>query len=410
MGEIVVIGAGVVGMACARALQRVGKSVRVIDRQAPGKGCSYGNAGHIAIDHVRPLARMDILAKVPGMLFNQLAPLCLRWSALPQMLPWFLRFAFAARPSQVARGTAALGDLLGRATDAWRDELRECGASDLLISNGHIAVYENPRSRAATRLDIMRAHGVRVDELSGDQAREMVPGLTPKVMNAAYFPDASHVVNPYRVVVALAEAFTRAGGAIVEDEVVDFARADGAVQAVVTRNGRWPADQVVLAGGCETVDLARKLGAKVPTAAERGYHMMVVDSNLKLTMLVAAADRSFAITPLDAGVRLAGTVEFAGRDGAPNWRRAEILFEQLKQVFPGFQGKAGERWFGHRPTLPDFLPAIGALGGVPNAYVATGHQHLGLTLAAVTGRLIADMATGRANADYQPALSPARFG
>lgn len=409
--RIAVIGAGVVGVACARALQQAGWQVALFDPAAPGALCSFGNAGHIALDHIRPLARPDVLTAVPRMLTTPLGPLTLRWQGLPAMAPWLARFAAAARPARVAAGTAALAALLATALSAWQTMLQQAGLSGMLLQEGALNVIETPRglASAATEGRILVAHGVPFLDLSAAEVKERLPGLPAPVSGGRLFPQAAHAVNPFQLVQALAERFVADGGELVNAPVTGFQRTGGHITAIVTPGSQRPVDTVVLAAGLASAGLARQLGLVLPMTAERGYHVMLPVGALPVTLPTTFNERGFVVTPMAHGMRLAGTVEFGAAGQPPNWARADILVEQARRLF-GIPVEAVERWQGDRPTLPDYLPAIGRVEGAQNLIVAAGHQHLGLTLAACTARIVtALLADTPAGLDLTP-FNPNRFG
>lgn len=409
--DIVVVGAGIVGLSTARALQRSGHRVTVLDRDEPGQGCSFGNAGHIAIDHVIPLARLSNVVRAPAMLLNRLGPLTIKAQAFPALVPWIARFLRASLPDQFARGTKALGELLGQSRAAWVDEVATSDLDRFFRTDGALLVYESERAfaKAAGDRKTQQAHGVRVETIDGDEARRLAPGLGPAIKRATVFPDDGHVIDPLGVVRALAEAFAKDGGRLEKSTVTGFEAFENAVFAVKTEQSARPADVVVLAAGVETRAIAAMFGLHLPLAAERGYHLMLDRSQVGFDIAVTSAERSFVMTPMLDGFRLAGTVEFARPDDPPTWERAEILARHLRVLFPEIQPRELSRWMGRRPTLPDFLPAIGRAPGLANVLIATGHQHLGLTLAPITARLIDDLVAGRPpRVDLAP-FDPGRF-
>lgn len=408
-----VIGAGVVGMATARALQREGIAVTVYDPVPPGDSCSFGNAGHIATDHVRPLARHDVLARVPRMLTDRESPLVIRWGDLPAVLSFFARFAWAGRKSEVARSEAAMGETMPHALPAWRTLLADAKASELMIEKGSLIVYRQRANfdAAAEERAIMRRHGVRVQEISGDEARARAPGLSPAVEAGVYCPDTAHVADPHQIVVRLAEAFVRDGGRIEAAKVQRLAIADGRITTLVTDAGEKPAGTwVALCGGVDSAALLRPLGVKAPLVAERGYHLMLEGLDPGFDIPVSSGEQGFVLTPMAKGLRLAGTVEFGRRDSPPNWYRADRLLTQAKVLFPDLAPGPTSRWMGRRPTQPDFRPSIGRVPRVDNLLVGFGHNHVGLTLAAITGMTLASLAMQRRSAIPLEPFAVERFG
>jgi glycine/D-amino acid oxidase-like deaminating enzyme len=410
--DIAVIGAGVVGICCARVLQRQGHRVTVFDPEPPGSGASFGNAGHIAIDHIRPLARPDVLRGVPRMLVDPLGPLAIRWRDMPVLAPWLARFALAARPAQVRRGTTALADLLRGSAAAWAEEVRGSNLAGLFRAKGALVVYDSDRGFAAAAGEraLLQAHGIAVETMGGDAARALAPGLAAAIRAATYFPAAQHVADPHALVGGLAESFARDGGRIERLAVTGLALADGGVREVETPAGQRAFDTVVLAAGLGSRRFARLLGIALPLVDERGYHVMIEPTGARFEVPVTWGERGFVLTPMETGIRLAGTVELTAPDVAPTWQRAEILSRQARMLFPDLTGSETSRWMGIRPTLPDYLPVIGRAPRQRNLYLALGHQHIGLTTAAATARIIGALVAGGSPGIDIAAFAADRFG
>jgi D-amino-acid dehydrogenase len=408
--QIAIVGAGIIGMSAARALQRAGADVVVYDPEEPGAVCSFGNAGNIAIDHVRPLARLDVLATVPRMLLNPLAPLCLKPAGLPAAWPWLWRAAVAARPSQERIGTKGLAALLGAARAAWDDEITLSGLEDLFKTAGALVVYEQAESLASTAADaqILRDNGVRVDMLSAERINSLVPGLARPAAGGRFYPDAAHTIDPRGIVLRLAERFVAEGGTIRHEKVTGFLLADDRVAGIQTAARAEQVGAIVLATGLASRPLAEQLGARTPIGGERGYHV-VLQNGPPLDLSVTFAERGFIATPMAMGVRLAGTVEL-GAGEAPDWRRAESLLHHMRALYGRADFAEASRWTGDRPTLPDYLPMLGASPKARNAIFAFGHQHIGLTLGAITGRIVRDLVQGRPVTTDISACRTDRFG
>jgi glycine/D-amino acid oxidase-like deaminating enzyme len=408
--DIVVVGGGVVGLACARSLQRTGRRVTLVDEGEIGRGCSFGNAGLIAVDHILPLARPDVLSGAFRMLADPLGPLHVNWASLPSLMPWIARLAMAALPSPVHHGTHVLAALLRDAVPAWKRLTGSDGHAESFKSGGYLTLFESPRSAraAANENELLKDHGIRFHVLSPADIRERVPALTMEMCAGRYLPDATYTAEPFDVVRNLGRQFAADGGEVIEQRrVTEFAIESNTVTGIRLHDEEIPANQIVLAAGVGSRRLAQQLAVKAPLVRERGYHVMVPDE-IRLDTPLLFADRGFVATPMAAGLRLAGTVELGA--SAPNWQRADVLRRQAALLFSRPHLTGTSHWCGDRPTLPDYLPMIGPAPHHRNVVLAFGHQHLGLSLAAITAELVTDLVQGRAPRLDITALSTSRFG
>jgi D-amino-acid dehydrogenase len=403
--EITVLGAGIVGVATALYLQRDGHTVTLVDRDNPGEGCSKGNAGILATEYMFPLATPKTLRQVPRMLLDPRGPLCIRWRYLPRLLPWLLRFMACAKPKTVVASGRALVALLTGALDAYWPLLDQAGARALVHTNGWVYVYESEKSFVADReeRELQRQHGTNLKELTDRELHELVPALDRSIRRGVLFPDATHSVDPFRLVQVLAEDFQRRGGVLRRDIVTDVDVRNQSSIRVRTDSGYHETNTVVVALGAWSGELAARLGSRVPLDTGRGYHVMLPKPGIELALHVSFKEYKFIATPMEHGLRLAGTVEFAGLDAPPNYDRAHVLLQCGRELLPGLSSEDYTVWMGCRPTLPDSLPVISQSPTYPNVFFAFGHQHLGLTLGPITGRLIADQVAGRtSNIDLTP--------
>jgi D-amino-acid dehydrogenase len=410
---IIVIGAGIVGAATARTLQRDGHAVTLIDSAEPGRATSYGNAGFVAIDHLLPLSRPSVLRRVPRMLMDRTGPLTIHPPSLPWLLPWMMRFARAAwSNAEVRKGIDSFGHLMAEANIAWQAEIQASGLGELFKTKGALYVYESEESFAdgADERALQTAKGTVFEVVDAARARALAPGLSERFVRGVYYPHGMHTINPYRVVATLAERFAADGGTVLRGRVRGFVRDGDRLSAVQTTAEELPAKAVVIAAGRASGELTRMLGFNAPLVAERGYHVMLAPDNVRFDLPVSPAERGFFITPMEEGLRLAGTVELAAPHQPPTWSRADLLVRHFKDVFPGVGGSELSRWIGERPSLPDFRPAIGRAPRLANVYCGYGHQHVGLTLATATGRLIARQMAGEPLPDALQACDPGRFG
>ncbi len=399
--EVVIIGAGIVGMAAASYIQRDGHRVTVIDPGGPGEGASFGNACCLNGSSVVPMSMPGMLSNVPRWLFDPEGPLVIRWRYLPVLAPWLWRFIRAGQPEKVKAQARALRSLLAPSVETYMPIARDAGAADLIHRVGHLTVYKSEESFAkdAGAMELRRVNGVVVDELGQDELRQIEPSLSRDYVRGRVIGENGHVGNPHRLILHLAEALIRNGGRVLRERALGFEFAGGVVTGVRTDGGIHPADRIVIAAGAWSKPFAAALGDKVPLDTERGYHIMVKDPEVTPRMPVSSAEGKFVATPMETGLRMAGTVEFAGLDAPPDWRRARILLKQAQEMFPGLPRELPEErlslWMGFRPSLPDSLPVIGPAARHPTAFYAFGHGHVGLAAGSMTGRLVSDLVAGR---------------
>ncbi|WP_247269053.1 MULTISPECIES: NAD(P)/FAD-dependent oxidoreductase [Pseudomonas] len=409
--DIAVIGAGIIGVACALQLARQGKRVVVIDKQPPGHGASFGNAGHLATEQVFPIADASILKRLPAMLMDPMGPLRLDWKYLPCAVPWFSRLLLNLRPAPFQRTVAGLRALNESSLDAWKRLLHSIARPDLLKEDGSLLVFERAESRQAidalqTR---MRQQQVPVDFWSASAVRDTAPQLSEQIQGGLFYPRTGHFLDPYQVVCELVSAAKMAGVQFIQQEVQG-----GQLQAhgvsLITDQGRFTARQVLIACGAHSAKLTTALtGKRVPLDTERGYHLMLPHEHERLPFAVTSLERKFIMTPMAGGLRLAGTVEFAGLERPPFMERAWQLHRLSKGLFRrDLNAEDATPWMGFRPSLPDSLPVIDKVCD-GKVLLAFGHQHLGLTQAAVTAEMIAQLASPSTHSGV-PTMDAYRLG
>jgi D-amino-acid dehydrogenase len=411
MKSVTVIGAGIVGVCCALHLQREGFQVRLIERGQPGGAASFGNSGSFGTASCVPFAMPGVLKKVPRMLFDSESPLKLRWSHLPRALPWFLRFIEAARPSRVEAIAAARNSLLKHTHEGYALLIEGADAGKWVNNDGLMMTFESEAAfeGAAYALDLRRRHGVHMDVLDGNEARQMEPALTPKVVKAVSLPDVGRTIDPLRLTEALAADFVRRGGEIVRAEVKGFEIGAAGPTRILTDRGSMDVGMVVIAAGVWSRTLAAQLGTRVPLEAERGYHVMFANQPVKLRRAIVSADRSISLAHMVEGIRATGVAEFAPPDAAPNMENARMVQRHAQVLIPGLTGEPVSQWMGPRPSHPDSKPVIGRSPRHANVLFAFGHDHLGLTMAGITGKLIAELATDKQPSVDLSAFRPDRF-
>lgn len=403
--SIVVIGAGIVGLAIALRLQQSGEQVTLIDRADPGREASFGNVGLICSSQIFPLPSPDTLRQVPGLLFRRGGALAVLPSYLPTITPWLLRFAIASAPKSFRRGTQAIVSLQEHAISSTRSLYADAGISNLLTAGGHLLIAEMDKSLAALRKEqaMAQRYDVRCDLLGPDAVAAREPALLRPVAGALHYPDTVRVSDPYDACKGLHKAFTTAGGETLRDEVHDLQAHPNAGVELHTGAGSLKAGSVVIAAGAWSGPLVKALGYSVPLDTERGYHVMAPGCSGALNGVVAAYERKVYMNPMSGGLRTSGFAEFGGLDLPPVPARYRVLEQQARALLPGTDWPVMSEWMGFRPSLPDHLPVIGVSPTQRNVLFAFGHQHLGLTLAAVTADIVTDIAHGQSpGIDLEP--------
>ncbi|AUG08153.1 FAD-binding oxidoreductase [Pseudomonas sp. S09G 359] len=409
--DIAVVGAGIIGVACALQLARQGRQVVVIDQQPPGMGASYGNAGHLATEQVFPIADVSILKRLPAMLIDPMGPLRLDWRYLPRALPWFIRLLLNLQPARYRQTVAGLRALNETSLGAWQRLLHSIQRPALLREDGSLLVFERANSRAAIDAlqQRMQQQNVPVDFWSAEAIRKVAPQLSEQIRGGLFFPSTGHFLDPYTALCELVTAAKASGVEFVQRQVLDARVADLGV-TLVTDQGLFAANQVLIACGAHSAKLTAALtGNNVPLDTERGYHLMLPHEQQRLPFAVTSLERKFIMTPMAGGLRLAGTVEFAGLKRPANMDRAWQLHRLSKGLFrEELSTEDATPWMGFRPSLPDSLPIIDRVCD-GKVLLAFGHQHLGLTQAAVTAEMIGHLAETGTGEPGLPSVHPYRL-
>jgi glycine/D-amino acid oxidase-like deaminating enzyme len=404
--SVTVVGAGVVGLACALTLQLEGRRVTVLDPEPPGEGTSYGNAGVFAVGSVVPLGTPGILKDVPGMLLDPLGPLRIRPSYAHRIAPWLWRLIRASAPAEVERLGRALAALCNPSLEAWTPLVEAAGAQSMVRRDGYLYVLETEAQAraAAPMLELRRRLGVAMEEVPVEQLRQHSPALKPGMAKAVRMTGGGHCLSPLGLSRALAARLRAGGGELRRARVQGFEVGPEGPRRALTDGGPVDVEQVVIAAGARSRPLVAALGHDAPLDTERGYHAMLPEPGVdpRTPMLFPAL--GIGTTPMAEGFRIAGTVEFGGLEAAPDWRRAEVLEAHARRLFPGVSTAGAQRWMGYRPSMPDSLPVLGRSPKHRNLYFAFGHGHLGLTLAAIGARVIADQVAGRT-----PSVDPSPY-
>ena len=409
--DIVVVGAGVIGLSVALAVQARGLSVMVVDRTEPAAGASAGNAGAFAFSDILPLASPGILRKAPKWLLDPLGPLSVPPAYALRITPWLYRFWRACAPDRVAASTRAQTALMDLSKAALSPFLDLSGTTSMLRRAGNLQVYEGHAEFTASlpgwqaRTD----HGIAFHHLNATEMAVVQPGLAARFTHGTFTPEWYSIADPKLYTLALADRFCAKGGTVHLAEVTGIDPSDTGVLVRLQTGATLTAGKVVLAAGAHSHRLARGVGDKIPLETERGYNTTLPISAFDLRMQVTFGGHGFVASPLSTGVRIGGAVELGGLTLPPNFKRADAMLRRAQAFLPGLNPEGGVQWMGFRPSLPDSLPAIGPARRSPRVIHAFGHGHLGLTQSAGTARLVADLLTGAAPAIDLTPFSAQRF-
>ncbi len=409
---VTVIGAGIVGVCSTLWLQRAGFNVTLIDAGAVGEGASFGNAGNISPGSVVPYLIPGIWKQAPGWLLNPEGPLAVRPGYFLKVLPWLMTAVKSAGEEAALRTSRAMHALHGGTLEAYDALTRGTEAEGLIELSGQLFVSEKPNAAAGSALaQRMRAEaGVKTVPLDWMEIRELEPSLAPIFQSGMLLPDNGRCKNPHQLVKALAAVAERNGATILRGKVTGFQTEGKAVRGILIDGTATPVERVVIAAGAASRALAANLGTSLPLEAERGYHITIADPGVAPRLPVTHTDCKFVCSPMNMGLRLAGTAEFGGIDAKPNWQRAELLKTQAQRMFPGVRLDKMTRWSGNRPSLPDGLPVLGAAPKFDNAYFAFGNSHFGMSAGPVMGKVVAEIVAGEKPSIDVMSFSTTRFG
>ncbi|UPY38784.1 FAD-binding oxidoreductase [Sediminicoccus sp. KRV36] len=406
--DAIILGAGVAGLSTAVFLQREGWKVTLLDPLGPAGGASFGNAGLLSPDTVIPAAMPGMWRKVPGWLRDPLGPLTIRPAYLPKLSPWLARWLGETRLARVEANAAALHALHAPALEVWRELLGETGFRGLMRQSGQVQLWEGSGGPGALETTLRARHGIRAEALGPDDLRQLFPGISREVTRGLLVPGNGHTVSPARAVHSLAEQVLAEGGVILPQKALKLIPREGGGWSVLANTGMHAAEALVVAGGAWSAELLAPLGIRLPLETERGYHAHLPNPSIELRVPILHKSRGFGLTPMEDGLRAAGTVEFAGLRAPPDERRAAQLAQQAKRLFPDLEFGAPRFWFGQRPSFPDSLPVVGGVPGRPGLYLCFGHGHFGMTGGPPSGRMLAGAMAGR-GMPAMDALSPTRF-
>ncbi|MCX8227491.1 MAG: FAD-dependent oxidoreductase [Sulfitobacter sp.] len=408
--DLIVVGAGIVGMSTALWAQKEGLNVLICDPNPPGSGTTYGSACTIATYACIPVNNPSIFTSLPHLLTSRESPLSFNvWHGLKNPR-WMLSFLNNCRAAKVRHISQTLGQFLTFA-DAGLDPLiAEAKAEDLMVNNDCLYVWSS-RSGFESAQDsnaMRRAQGVEFDELSPDEVRQLEPNLQQPIHRGLHFKGARHVSNPQELVARMQNRFEVLGGTYLPLSVVRCEPDNAGVTAFTSDGNQIRAGHLAVTAGARSCQIKGTGAENLPLGTERGYHILYRNHGGHVSRPVGWAEAGFYATPMAHGLRIAGTVEINAIDAPPNRKCIAYLERKSHEMF-GPIGKPDDTWLGHRPTMPDALPVIGPSKASNRVILAFGHQHIGLTLGGVTGKIVTDMAKGQTPHCDVTSFAPQRF-
>ena len=406
--KIGIIGAGIQGVCSALFLQKKGYHVTLFDRNEPGNSASYGNAGHFSPYASVPLNRPDVITDVPAMLLNSRGPLALRWNYVHKMIPWFLRFLLNCQKDKMIHTANNMHQILNQSLPAFDELFEEINLEGLVENNGVLYVWTDKNLKSRELEIKMRDElGVKQQLLSPKEIHDLEPNLKPFYHGGVFYDYARHTKNPKKILTKLFENFLIKGGKFLKLNINNL-NFDGEKPVVRSETQRFIFDKLIISCGAFSKKLTDQLHEKIPLDTERGYHIHFKDCEHLISRPVVYANRGFGMTPMEQGLRVAGTVEFGGLENALSKSRIKNLILNAKDMLDGLPEHKDE-WLGFRPSLPDFLPVIGPSKNYKNVFYSFGHHHLGWTLGAISGKIVAAMiADENTNLNLKP-YSSLRF-
>ena len=406
--RIGIIGAGIQGVCNALFLQKKGFDVIIFDKDEPGCGASYGNAGHFSPYASVPLNRPDVLTDVPAMLLSSNGPLALKWNYVPKMIPWFLKFIRNCTKERMMHTATYMHQILDLALPAYEELFTEVDLEGLVVDNGIMYIWNNQNiSSRNLEIKIRDELGVKQKLLNSKEIHDLEPNIKPIYDGGVFYEYAKHTTNPKKVLLKLFDLFIQKGGKFLKHDIKNL-NFDEDKPVIRTETQRFIFDKVVIACGALSKKFTKDLYENIPLDTERGYHIHYKGYQHLISRPVVFSNRGFGMTPMEQGLRVVGTVEFGGLENPPSKGRIKNLINNAKFMLNDLPEHEDE-WLGFRPSLPDFLPVIGPSKNYKNVFYSFGHHHLGWTLGAISGKIISKMISEeKTNLNLEP-YSSLRF-
>ena len=387
--KIIIIGAGIMGISSALNLIRRGCDVTIIEKDIGGQSASFGNASWLSAPSITPVLTPGSIYKIPKMLFSKNGPLFLKFPGTLKIIPWLLKYLTYSTFEKVNYISEHLAPLLANSVTEHKNLAEGTEAEKWIEDSPFLFIYKNKSDFISDSFtwNIRKKHGYKLIEVDENELQELVPGLSNEYSFAIKIENQGYISNSKKYLSDLIEGFKNLGGTIIEEEVKDILSYENKIK-IETKENEFICDDVVITAGVFSEKLSKKYGANVPMQSERGYHLELSGTNVKLKYPLMNGYLKLAITPRPSGIRFAGLVEFGSIDSNPNTKAYDLLIRNAKSMFPKITFKEKQEWSGHRPATVDSLPLIGPSQINEKVFFAYGHHHIGLTAGPKTGKLI----------------------
>jgi len=412
--DILVIGGGAIGICCAYYLSALGKSVSVVEKNDISSGSSYGNAGLLVPSYSVPLAAPGAVSQGLKWMFKPQSPFYIKPRLDPQLLAWLWKFRGACTRQYVGRSLPVLCELNLTSLNLF-EELAAGEQMDFgLKKSGIVELFNTPKALKAgiENVHLLREYGIEGRILEAADLKEFTAGLRTNAVGGICFPQDAHL-NPDRFVRELARRVVEKGvNLFTATEVLAFETSGRRIKSIQTTRGTIAAEDVILAAGCWSADIARQLRFKIHMVPAKGYSITYRKPSACPDVPITLAEARTVLTPMDNMLRFAGTLELSGFDLSINLPRVQAILKAVRVYLPDIDPDALELievWRGLRPCSPDGLPYIGRLPRYDNVVIATGHGMLGISLAPVTGKLVSQITANETPPIDMAALSVERF-
>ena len=408
-----IIGSGIQGVCIGLHLIKKGIPVTIFDKQDPlssdFKPASYGNAGHFSPYAVLKFNRPDILKDVPKMLFSSHGPLAFKWNYIFKFIPWLSGYIKNCNKKSMLYTAKYMHQITSLADEAYEEIFNEIDTTNLVDKKGIIYVWSNKNLKSRNlEIKVRNDLGIKQKLLSQKEILELEPNLNPIFDAGVLYEDSMFARDPHAILKQIFKLFLKKGGKFVQEDIKKLEQISESQTILNSEKEKYDFEKIVVAAGAFSKTLTDQLSEKIPLDTERGYHVHFKNMEKLISRPIICLDRGFALSPMNQGLRAVGTVEFGGLLNPPSKKRIDYIVKCAKEFLPQLSGHYDE-WMGFRPTLPDFLPVIGPSLKNKNIIYAFGHDHLGWTLGAITGKIVSKIvAEEKTNMNLSP-YSSKRF-